>query len=82
MKLLFDQNLSRHLVRLLADLYPVSLHVFALGLDQATDTEIWSYARGHELLIISRDADFPERSAVYGHPPQSGVDQARQLQDL
>lgn len=32
MKLLFDQNLSHHLVRLRDDLFPGSLHVSLLGL--------------------------------------------------
>jgi hypothetical protein len=34
-KLLFDQNLSPHLVKALADLYPESRHVYELELDEA-----------------------------------------------
>lgn len=45
MRLLFDQNLSRHLVGHLRDVFPESEHVTALGLDAATDQEIWRYAR-------------------------------------
>ncbi len=37
MKLLFDQNLSPRLPRLLADLYPESVHVREVGLREATD---------------------------------------------
>lgn len=58
MKLLFDQNLSRHLVRHLASEYPASRHVTEMGLDTATDNEIWSYARDHGFMIVSKDSDF------------------------
>jgi predicted nuclease of predicted toxin-antitoxin system len=34
MKLLFDHNLSPRLVKLLADLYPDSQHVYYSGMDQ------------------------------------------------
>ncbi len=34
MKLLFDHNLSLRLVRILADLYPNSQHVFLLEMDR------------------------------------------------
>lgn len=44
MKLLFDQNLSRRLVRMLAIEHPDSAHVTEVGLDSATDNEIWSSA--------------------------------------
>ncbi len=40
MKLLFDQNLSPRLPRLLSDLYPDSIHVREVGLKDATDTTI------------------------------------------
>ncbi len=43
MKLLFDQNLSRHLVEHLRDAFLESEHVSGLGLDAATDEEFWEY---------------------------------------
>ena len=58
MKLLFDQNLSPRLPRLLADLYPDSVHVRAIGLREATDSEIWEYAKQHGFVIVSKDSDF------------------------
>jgi len=70
MKLLFDQNLSPRLPRLLADLYPDSLHVRDVGLRDASDTEIWEYARQNGLVIVSKDSDFQQRSLLYGHPPK------------
>lgn len=54
MKLLFDQNLSRHLVGHLRDVYPESEHVTSLGLDAATDQEIWQYAGEHGHVIVSK----------------------------
>ena len=70
MKLLFDQNLSFRLVRLLADLYPESLHVRDVGLHEAEDAEIWHYAAEQGLTIVSKDSDFHQRSFLYGYPPK------------
>lgn len=56
MKLLFDQNLSRHLVGRLRDVFPESEHVTALGLDAATDQGIWAYAGEHGHVIVSKDS--------------------------
>jgi predicted nuclease of predicted toxin-antitoxin system len=70
MKLLFDQNLSPRLPRILADLYPDSVHVREIGLRDATDTEIWDYAKQHGFAIISKDSDFQQKSVLYGHPPK------------
>ena len=70
MKLLFDQNLSPYLVTLLADLFPGTQHVHALGLDQASDQAVWDYAVEHHCTIVSRDADFSEISVILGSPPK------------
>ncbi|MFN8524278.1 MAG: DUF5615 family PIN-like protein [Chloroflexota bacterium] len=70
MRLLFDENLSPRLVRLLVAEYPGSQHVSDAGLRGATDRELWVYAREHELAIVSKDTDFRERSFVDGPPPK------------
>jgi len=70
LKLLFDQNLSRHLPRHLADLYPDSQHVAEVNLEKADDSAIWDYAREMGLTIVSKDADFQQRSLLYGAPPK------------
>ena len=70
MKLLFDQNLSHKLVRRLADLFPDSVHVREVGLKTADDTLIWEYARDNNLIIVSKDSDFHQRSFLYGYPPK------------
>jgi predicted nuclease of predicted toxin-antitoxin system len=70
MKLLFDQNLSPRLPRLLSNLYPQSVHVREAGLRDASDKEIWDYAKQNGLVIVSKDSDFQLRSLLYGHPPK------------
>ena len=57
MKLLFDENLSHKLVRLLADLFPDSVHVRDVGLKAADDSEVWKYAQDNSSLICSKDSD-------------------------
>lgn len=70
MKLLFDQNLSPRLPHLLADLYPDSVHVRNVGLRDATDSNIWAYAKWYGFAIVSKDSDFQQRSLLYGYPPK------------
>lgn len=70
MKLLFDQNLSRKLVTRLVDIFPDSSHVQFHELQEKTDTEIWEFARKNDFCIVTQDADFAERSRLYGSPPK------------
>jgi predicted nuclease of predicted toxin-antitoxin system len=70
LKLLFDQNLSRKLVNRLADSFPESSHVQFHGLAEKTDTEIWEFAKQNDFCIVTQDADFAERSRLYGSPPK------------
>ena len=70
MKLLFDENLSTQLVRLLNDLFPESIHVRDVGLKTADDSVVWKYAQDHGLIICSKDSDMHQRSFVLGHPPK------------
>jgi predicted nuclease of predicted toxin-antitoxin system len=70
MKLLFDENLSDKLVRLLADLFPDSVHVREVGLKAADDPVVWEYAKDNDLMIVSKDSDMHQRSFVFGHPPK------------
>ena len=70
MKLLFDENLSNKLVRLLADIFPDSVHVREVGLKEADDSVVWEYAKSNELIIVSKDSDMHQRSFVFGYPPK------------
>jgi predicted nuclease of predicted toxin-antitoxin system len=69
-KLLFDQNLSHRLVSILSDVYLDSQHVRNIGLNAATDTVVWEYARANGFIIVSKDSDFHQRSLVLGEPPK------------
>ena len=70
MKLLFDQNLSPRLATQLADLFPESDHVYSLGLDRSNDTVVWDYARDHDFLLVTKDADFSDIATLRGFPPK------------
>ncbi|MBN8559677.1 MAG: DUF5615 family PIN-like protein [Leptolyngbya sp. UWPOB_LEPTO1] len=70
MKLLLDENLSDRIVHRIIDLYPDSEHVKTLGLINTDDALIWESARTNGFVIVSKDADFHQRSLLYGHPPK------------
>jgi predicted nuclease of predicted toxin-antitoxin system len=70
MKLLLDENLSDKIIRKITDLYPNSTHVKNLGLNNTDDGIIWEYAKKNDFVIVSKDADFYQRSLLYGHPPK------------
>jgi predicted nuclease of predicted toxin-antitoxin system len=70
MKLLFDENLSPKLPRLLATEFPNSLHVRDIGMKGCADEIIWEYAKNNNFTVISKDSDFYQRALLYGHPPK------------
>ena len=70
MKLLFDQNLSPKLVQQLADLYPNSAHVIDVGLAEADDRTVWTFAGENGFAIVSKDGDFRQLSFLAGAPPK------------
>ncbi len=70
MRLLFDHNLSPTPVRSLGEVYPASVHVRDVDLHSADDDTVWNYAIRHHLIIVSKDADFHQRSFVSGHLPK------------
>lgn len=87
MKLLLDENLSDRIVPHINDLFPDSAHVKTLGFMHSDDETIWKFAGKNEFVIVSKDADFHQRSLVYGHPPKFiylriGNCSTRQIMDL
>ena len=60
MKLLFDENLSPLLSAALADCYGESRHV----------RDVWLYAARNDLVIVTKDSDFRQRSFLRGYPPK------------
>lgn len=70
MKLLLDQNLSPRLVARLADLDSDTTHVSLVGLDRASDTAVWDYARTSDCIIVTKDSDFGDMIVLRGFPPK------------
>ena len=48
----------------------VTDHLFNLGLQTASDAEVWEYARDNKFTIVTLDSDFNERGLLYGYPPK------------
>jgi predicted nuclease of predicted toxin-antitoxin system len=69
-KLLLDENLSHRLLAAIQSDFPDSAHVRDVGLERADDATIWAFAQEHCYTILSKDADFHQRSFVYGQPPK------------
>jgi predicted nuclease of predicted toxin-antitoxin system len=69
-RLLFDQNISFKIISLLKSEFEDSQHVKDLNLVDATDHEIWSYAKANNCVIVTFDSDFYDFSLVWGHPPK------------
>ncbi|MDF0644449.1 MAG: DUF5615 family PIN-like protein [Nitrospira sp.] len=68
--MLLDQNLSHRLVTMLRQEYPNSMHVRDIGLKEASDEAVWQYAAQQGFAIVTKDADFHQRSFLFGHPPK------------
>lgn len=66
MKLLFDENLSPSLARRLIDVFPDSAHVHELGLGSADDSTISKFAREHDYVVVTKDADFRALRLTFG----------------
>lgn len=71
MKLLFDANISRKILRLLGDLFPGSSQTVVAGLSGETpDDAIWEYAKDNAFTIVTADLDFAQLSGKLGFPPK------------
>jgi predicted nuclease of predicted toxin-antitoxin system len=62
---LFDENLPARL-RFSPKLPVISASIIAT---QASDSQIWDFARERELVIVSKDADFSDRIITRTPPP-------------
>ena len=70
MRLLFDEQLSEDLSKLLQDIFPDSLHVRQIGSGGAKDGTVWQLAKTHGCLLVSKDEDFHRLSVILGSPPK------------
>jgi predicted nuclease of predicted toxin-antitoxin system len=64
------KNLSPSLTVTLADAYLQPAHVRDLGLKSSSDPVVWDYAARLGYTIVTKDADFHQRSFLYGPPPK------------
>jgi len=70
MKLLFDQNISYRILKMLPETYSESSHVKIEGLKNASDLEIWEYAKRNQFIIVTQDSDFNDIFLLNGFPPK------------
>ena len=70
MKLLFDQNISHRIVKKIDSVFPGSVQVREVGLNNSSDKEIWNYAKQNGFTIVTFDTDFSDLSSYYGYPPK------------
>ena len=54
----------------LTDMFPNASHIQFHELAEKADTEIWEFAKLNDFCIVTQDADFAERTRLYGSPPK------------
>jgi predicted nuclease of predicted toxin-antitoxin system len=69
-KLQLDENLSDRIISRIADLFPGSTHIKAVGLKEADDRVVWEWVKQNGFTIASKDTDFHQRAIVFGHRPK------------
>lgn len=68
--LLFDQNISPKITKHVGSIFSGATHTRFVGLEDASDPEIYKYAADRGLHIVTFDADFADLSTILGHPPK------------
>ncbi len=68
--LLFDNNISHRVLPKISNLFPDSTHVMLENLDEATDMEVWRFAKMRNLTIVTKDSDFNDMAILKGAPPK------------
>ncbi|MFW5645185.1 MAG: DUF5615 family PIN-like protein [Bacteroidota bacterium] len=70
MRFLFDQNISHRILKLIPKEYSGSTTIKNEGLINASDREIWEFAKTKEYIIVTQDSDFNDLNSLYGFPPK------------
>ena len=70
MTLLFDQNISPQIVKQLEEIFPGVKQVRHLGLENASDLEIFEYAKSNGYAVVTFDSDFVDLNVLKGFPPK------------
>lgn len=70
MNLLFDQNISPRILKILPQELSDSQQVRFVGLEDSSDFEIFQFSRENDFAIVTFDSDFVDLNAMYGTPPK------------
>jgi len=70
MKLLFDQNISHRILKILTKEFEGSSTVKKEKLINASDKIIWDFAKLNQYTIVTQDSDFNDLSAFFACPPK------------
>jgi len=70
MKLLFDQNISFRILKVLPERFLECSHVKKEGLINASDKQIWDFAKENNYSIVTQDSDFNDLNTLLGFPPK------------
>lgn len=70
MKLLFDQNISPRILKVLPLELSESQQVRFVNLKDASDFEIFQFARANDFTVVTFDSDFIDLNAINGIPPK------------
>ncbi|MEP6648052.1 MAG: DUF5615 family PIN-like protein [Saprospiraceae bacterium] len=67
---MFDQNISPRIIKHLSSVFPGAKHVRHVGLEDASDTVIFEFAKKNNFSVVTFDSDFVDLNVVRGFPPK------------
>lgn len=70
MNLLFDQNISPRILKILPKQFSNCQQVRFVGLEDSSDFEIFQFARENDFAVVTFDSDFVDLIAMHGAPPK------------
>ncbi len=70
MKLLIDEDILHHIIKLMDKHFQKSIRVSLIRENRFTDLDIGHYAKENEFIIINYDEDFYEWQILRGYPPK------------
>ena len=70
MNLLFDQNISPRILKILPKQFSKCQQVRFVGLEDSSDFEIFQFARENDFAVVTFDSDFVDLNAMHGTPPK------------
>ena len=70
MKLLFDQNISPKILKLLSEYTLDCQQVRFVDLENAADMQIFQFAKANYFSIVTFDLGFIDLNGLYGTPPK------------